>query len=249
MVHSTSSSLRTIRRQIVCSLTVLSLVFGSMIWFPQASLAEPSEQKPTEQQLREFTKALVENVRTRKHVLNLLDHADASTEALAVIGADLEKRLPDGMDLPKATLVNDEVVIDGKPSGLKIVSYAPFKIKYAGRFWAANSRLTLDANYLELIRYFEEGSRPAKNSGNALLTLLLPEVQAFVGAGAMMGGMFGAMAGVMLTMGASPASGMMGMMTGFAVGGVIGSLIDREKEREERAERRRRRLERRGITN
>jgi hypothetical protein len=229
------------------------MAFGSVFWVPQASLAESGDPKPTEQELRKFTKALVENVRTRQHVLNLLDHADASTEAIEVIGADLEMRLPDGLELPKATLVQDEVVIDGKPSGLKIVSYAPFKIKYGGRFWSANSRRTLDENYLELVRYFEEGSKPAKKSKararDVVFDLFLPEAQAFMGGGALMGGMFGAMAGVMLTMGASPASGMMGMMMGFAVGGVIGSLIDQKKEREEREERRRRRLERRGTVN
>jgi hypothetical protein len=240
-------------KKVIAFINAVCLSLGSAFWLPETSSAETGRNL-SQPQMRELAKSLIENVRTRNQVLSALEKAGASLESIDAIGDDLEKRLPETLDLPKVTLVKDEVLVDGKKSGLKIVSYAPLKIKLNGKMWSPKSHATTDQNYFSLVQFLEpKQAAGAIKRGSAIFTLLLPQAHAFFGGygqGALSGALIGALGGTFMTMamGASPLSTMYGMMIGAGVGSIIGGSIGAERSRERRIrelEERRLRRERR----
>lgn len=164
---------------------------------------------------QDLVKYLIENVRTRDHVIALLNNAKVSVESMRVIESDLKKRIPAGVTLPKMILNGNQVYANGKPTGLQILSYSPVKLAFHGTEWRYNPEKLQDESYLSLIAFLE-----AKPHTVSLIDLLLPRAEALdMLTGVLGGGLVGALAGTFL--GGSQSDTLLATVGGAAFGGLL----------------------------
>ena len=200
----------------------LSLFVLNSMAFAESSTAK-KELSAQAEKSRKVLMVVLENIHSKDNVIHLIGNAGLSIEAFNVIGSDLEKRLPKDAKIPKMVLKDDEIQIDGKATGLKLISYEPLKMKIQKRTWAFDPDKTPDVNYLDFTRFLE-----VKAKSNAMIRLFFPQAQAqfsdlFSGAlsgtviGALAGGVIGSITG-MDTFSSMLGGGMLGMIVGGTVG-------------------------------
>lgn len=204
-------------------------IFPSLPYLGADSALAADKKTLTEDNYREITKALFENVRSKKDVIGTLHTAQVSLESIKTIEQDLSKRLPDSAVLPKLAVEKDALIVDGKETGLRFLSYSPMKIKYQGRIWTPQSHATADDNYKSLVRFLE------KPRVFSWISLIVPEAKAFWGApnmgmGALSGSIIGVFGGMTLGM-LTGGDGIQMALYGAGVGAIFGGLMGLNNQR------------------
>lgn len=181
------------------------------------------------EEFREITKVIVESVRSAKDVVGTLETAGVSIESIRAIEADLQKRMPESSVLPKLQMTNDELIVDGKKTGIVVLSYSPLKVKFQGRIWSSKPSATGDDNYRSLVKFIE------KPKTFSWFSLIIPQAKAFWGTpdpltGAMSGGVLGVFGGslVAILMGGEPIKG---AFYGAGIGLIFGGLMGLNNQR------------------
>ena len=92
-------------------------------------------------------------------LLSYLAANGASSDSIKIINTDLLKTKPIPIDIK----ISDagEILIGGKSTGTKIVSYSPFNISHRGRTWFYDTNSSIDQNYFALVRFLSPPKKSA----------------------------------------------------------------------------------------
>lgn len=202
----------------ICNLMVI-VTLASIVNFAGANQASA---KPTDEEIsksRVLMKEILEALRSKQEISNLLVNSGVSTEAMQVIEKDLEKRIPAETVLPKMTLKQDQIFVDGKATGVRIVSYSPLKISYNKRHWTMSDRKSTEENYATLATFFEQ-----RQIGSNISFLLFPRAHAGLFGNALSGALSGGIIAGLVGCGIAWATG--GSYLGWGLGlGAGGALV------------------------
>lgn len=204
------------------TLVALLLPSVSMGKAPVGSYAKEEER------LRTQAKAVMKQVdSTDKIALMLAADKSASADALRPIVAEVEAGAKEAGQF-NFDIKKDEIYFNGKATGIKIVSYQPFQLKYG------NERVTLtkDQSVSERFRLVLELITGKKGKSGSLYDFLFPSAVADtsyfnMGMGALIAGGVAAVASVLLTGGLSVA--LIAMVAG--AGGTVGYLLGTETDK------------------
>lgn len=182
-------------------------------------LSEPRQEElkksvakiPPEKLSRDILLLYLENVRSKETALKVLKNAGASIESLKALEADFNKRFQSSQNLPKMTLKENELVVDGKPLGLKFLSYSALKITYKSRGWSYDTNKSSDENYVSLMKFIEK-DRTLKSAH--MIDLFIPTAQASLMGDMLGGALLGLFGGAVVSAAfGSPPLATMGLFT------------------------------------
>lgn len=202
---------------------------------PAASVKAESDAKARN---ADVLRKILEAVRSKEDVLGLLAKIRSSSESLMAIEWDLQRRNPKKLDKTKMTIVEDQIQVDGKPTGMKITSYSPLKLKFNGKKWLFNRDKTPDANYESLAQFIEK-NETQESKGETAMSLLFPKAHAISMntplKGFLMLGGLGLLAGALI--GYATGESMMGLALAGLLGlGGIGLMIGSMNQQQEQME-------------
>lgn len=138
----------------------------------------------------EPVKAFLEMPKSANELFAFMSMAGASSDSLRVLETEARKQLNNlDAELPKIKLRRNMIFVNGKSTGMRVVSVDPLNIEDHNRTWAYDKTQPVDVN-VHSLNDFMKGQQKA-----ALLDLILPKAYAtdlpWTAAGAWAGGASG----------------------------------------------------------
>lgn len=105
-------------------------------------------------------KKILTHSSTTSQVYLTMALAGASEEAIRAVETDLKKSKTDDK-LSAVDLVKNEITVNGKRTGVRIISYSPPQMTYKGRIWKLAPGQSMDKNYFSFMQIVEGGKKSA----------------------------------------------------------------------------------------